>query len=136
MRSALKHFAFCLMALAWFACAPAQADSTKAQHVLKSQNEVLKKAEDLLKLPDLTPEQLQELRSELDSLRAEALTQTTALEPDLKDAENQIKQLGPKPEKGEEDPAIAEKRTSITAALTKLAAQSGEPVRTVNILQN
>ncbi len=100
--------------------APADADPKKAEHALEAYSEILKKAKDALKLPDLRPEQLQKLRNDLDQLRADALTQTTSLSPDVKDADSQLKQLGPKPESGEEDPAVAEKRAAIGAQLTKL----------------
>lgn len=101
--------------------APAGADSGKAQHALTSYNEILKKAQEKLKQPDLRPDQLQELRSELDQLRAQALTDTSALDPEIAAAKSQLDQLGPKPKDGEEeDTAIAKKRETIGADLARL----------------
>ncbi len=102
------------------AVTPAAADSGKAEHALKAYNETLKKAEETLKLPDLGPDKLQKLRSQLDELRAEALSNTTALDPELKAAESQLQQLGPKPKEGTEDDTIAKKRDLINAELSKL----------------
>ncbi len=96
------------------------ADEKKAQAALATFAENFKKVEDTLKLPDLGPLKLQKLRADLDTLRAEALTRSTELAPDMKDAESQLKQIGAKPETGEEDKAVAEKRGAITGKLAKL----------------
>ncbi|MEM7426001.1 MAG: DUF3772 domain-containing protein [Pseudomonadota bacterium] len=120
----IPRFRSLLMALVFVVLAgsvpPAFGDVTKAQHAVARFAEQLEKAEETLKLPDLGPAKLQELRSQLDRLRADALTRASELAPDVKDAESQLAQLGPKPEKGEEDPAVAEKREALSGALAKL----------------
>ena len=115
----LPFLSLLLFAL-WAASVPAAADSAKAQHALEAYNEILKKAQSTLKLPDLRPDRLQKLRSELDKLRADALTGISTLDPEVNAAESQLKQLGPKPESGEEDVAIAKKRETLGAELAKV----------------
>ncbi|MCP5082741.1 MAG: mechanosensitive ion channel family protein [Alphaproteobacteria bacterium] len=104
----------------WAVTAPAAADSKKAEHALNAYNETLKKAEEALKLPDLRADQLQKLRSTLDKLRADALTNSTTLAPEISAAQSQLDQLGPKPESGTEDGAIVKKRDIIAGNVAKL----------------
>ncbi len=98
----------------------ALADSGKAEHALDDYNKIVERAENTLKLPDLRPDSLQKLRADLDQMRADALTNSAALAPEISAAESQLNQLGPKPESGEENVAIAKQRETISANLAKL----------------
>ncbi|NNF80495.1 MAG: mechanosensitive ion channel family protein, partial [Rhizobiales bacterium] len=115
----LRLLSVLLVAL-WAVTATALADSKKAEHALKAYNDTLKKAEQTLKLPDLRSEQLQDLRTALDNLRADALTNTAELAPEIDATKSQLDQLGPKPESGTEDDTIAKKRDIIASNLAKL----------------
>ncbi|MEM8647260.1 MAG: DUF3772 domain-containing protein, partial [Pseudomonadota bacterium] len=103
-----------------FSALPALADSGKAEHALGDYNKTIERAENTLKLPDLRPDSLQKLRADLDKLRADALTNSTQLTPEISAAESQLNQLGPKPESGEENVAIAKQRETISANLARL----------------
>lgn len=122
LKPALGFLKLCAVLLAAILATGALADEKKARQALGDFTQTLTKAEKRLKVPDLKPEQLQDLRAELDKLRADALTRSGELEPDIKDAESQLNQLGPKPEEGEEEKSIAQKREAIGGTLSKLQA--------------
>ncbi|MGI9483689.1 MAG: mechanosensitive ion channel domain-containing protein [Hyphomicrobiales bacterium] len=64
--------------------------------------------------PDLSDEQLDQLRGRLELIRTEALTVVGKLTPNLENARDRLAQLGDAPKEGEEPPDLAQQRETLT----------------------
>lgn len=74
----------------------------------------IEEAEKTIARPDLSDEQINQIRERLEIIRSEALTASAQIAPRVENAKAKLQQLGEAPKDSEEAPALAEQRKELT----------------------
>ena len=95
---------------------------SKVERLLPEVRKALDEARQKLSRPDLSMEALGELRARLDELRLNLLARQKELADPIERVKQQLAALGPPPEDGNEDPAIAARRKALEDIRDRLQA--------------